>query len=163
VVAALRRERPEYLLHEEEGYLYEEWREQDGSLCSEACDGGTTATVVCLIDGALLVQAQCGDSTALLGGILEGEPTFEELITEHSATHADEFTRVQDTRRGKELQFVYDVPELIDQDKAPHVFRSTPTGPELDVKSKRVAEAHRTEPRTYHGPKPSPQPLAPGP
>ena len=44
---------------------------QDDSLCAEACDGGTTATVVCLVDGSLLVQAQCGDSTALLGGMLE--------------------------------------------------------------------------------------------
>ena len=118
VIAALQKERPEYEMSED-GYLFEEWHEQDGTLCAEACDGGTTATVVALVDGYLLVQAQCGDSTALLGGMMEAEPTFEELIGEHSATNADEFARVQATRRGKDLQFVYDVPELIDEGKAP--------------------------------------------
>ena len=29
--------------------------------------------------------------------MLEDEPTFEELIAEHSATHAEEFSRVQAT------------------------------------------------------------------
>ena len=28
MIAALQRERPEYIMHAEEGYLYEEWREQ---------------------------------------------------------------------------------------------------------------------------------------
>ena len=42
VIAALQKERPEYEMSED-GYLFEEWHEQDGTLCAEACDGGGEA------------------------------------------------------------------------------------------------------------------------
>ena len=50
------------------------------------------------------------------------EVTFEELMAEHSATNAEEYTRVMSHPRGPELQFVYDTPELIDEGKAPQVW-----------------------------------------
>ena len=72
-----------------------------------------------------VVAYQVGDSSALLGGTMgEGEDeevTFEELMAEHSATNAEEYTRVMSHPRGPELQFVYDTPELIDEGKAPQV------------------------------------------
>ena len=86
----------------------DEWEDEDG-LHQEAADGGTTATVIALLDGATLVHAQVGDSSALLGGTLaDGEVTFEELMEEHSATNASEYERVVTSGpRGKLMQFVY--------------------------------------------------------
>ena len=40
----------------------------DRAMVMDAVDGGTTATVIALLDGSLLVHAQVGDSSALLGG-----------------------------------------------------------------------------------------------
>ena len=84
-----------------QGLVVEEWEDEDGTMRREAVDGGTTATVIALVDGATLVHAQVGDSSALLGGtIMEeegeeggGEVTFEELMEEHSATNVKEYAR----------------------------------------------------------------------
>ena len=46
---------------------------------------------------------------------------------------------------------MYDVPELIDEGKAPQVFKHTPSGPELDIKSKRLAEGHGTPAKNKKG------------
>ena len=54
-------------LVEIDGVPVEEWEDEEGELRHEAADGGTTATVVALIDGATLVHAQVGDSSAPLG------------------------------------------------------------------------------------------------
>ena len=103
----------------------------------DAVDGGTTATIIALLDGATLVMAQVGDSSALLGGtIMEeegeeggGEVTFEELMEEHAATNAKEYERVLNTGpRGKLMRFVYDVPDLIDEGKPPPLFKKGANG-----------------------------------
>lgn len=109
------------------GVPVDEWEDEDG-VHQEAVDGGTTATVIALLDGASLVHAQVGDSSALLGGTMcdpdaEGEVTFEELMEEHSATNPIEYTRVLKNPRGKLMQFVYDVPGLIDEGTAPPIFK----------------------------------------
>ena len=106
-----------------EGLIVEEWEDEDGTIRREAVDGGTTATVIALVDGATLVHAQVGDSSALLGGtIMEeegeeggGEVTFEELMEEHAATNVKEYERMLGEPRGKLVQFVYDVHDLIDE------------------------------------------------
>ena len=53
--------------------------------------------------------------------------------------------------RGKLVQFVYDVHDLIDQGKAPPLFKKGPGGYELDIKSKRIAEIHGTAPKNQRG------------
>ena len=74
-------------------------------------------------------RPQVGDSSALLGGMIAGddgdkEVAFEELMDEHGATNAKEYERIYNSsRRGKLLDFVYDVPDLIDEGKAPAIFK----------------------------------------
>ena len=70
--------RPELIVAEEgplKGVPVEEWSEADGQLMRESPDGGTTATVIALVDGCSLVHAQCGDSNAMLGGEVAAEGT----------------------------------------------------------------------------------------
>lgn len=70
-----------------EGFLLE----QDG----QPVDGGTTATVVALLQGHLLVVANVGDSDALLGGRLpDGSIGFEQLCADHAPTNVDEYIRM---------------------------------------------------------------------
>jgi hypothetical protein len=45
-------------LVERDGVLYGTYVEEDGLEVEEAADGGTTATVICLVDGSTLVHAQ---------------------------------------------------------------------------------------------------------
>lgn len=45
-------------LVDRDGVLYGTYIEEDGSEVEEAADGGTTATVICLVDGSTLVHAQ---------------------------------------------------------------------------------------------------------
>jgi len=127
----------------------------------EAADGGTTATVIALLDGATLVHAQVGDSSALLGGVIgadegegEGEVAFEELMEEHSATNVREYERVLGTGpRGKLLNFVYDVHDLIESGKTDQcrIFKKSAGQWELDVRSKRLAEVHGTPAKNARG------------
>ena len=124
-----------------------------------AIDGGTTATIIALLDGATLVHAQVGDSSALLGGTIgedggdeAGEVTFEELMEEHSASNAAEYERVLTSGpRGKMMRFVYDVPDLIDQGKPPPIFKKGPGGYELNTGSRRIAEVHGVPPKNARG------------
>jgi len=70
-----------------EGFLIE----QDG----QPVDGGSTATVVALLQGHLLVVANVGDSDALLGGKLaDGSIGFEQLCADHSPTNIEEYIRM---------------------------------------------------------------------
>ena len=59
----------------------------------DAVDGGTTASVMALIDGERIVYAAVGDSAGLIavraGG---GAPHLTELVAEHSPTRLDEYT-----------------------------------------------------------------------
>ena len=50
-----------------DGVPTDTYEDEDGQTRMEAADGGTTATVICLLDGATLVHAQVGDSSAILG------------------------------------------------------------------------------------------------
>ena len=71
----------------------DEFEDERGEQRMDAVDGGTTATIIAVLDGATLVIAQVGDSSALLGGMIkegdegEGEVTFHELMEEHAATN----------------------------------------------------------------------------
>ena len=82
------------------GVIVDNWEDEDGTMHRDAVDGGTTASVIALIDGSTLVHAQVGDSSALLGGTIrkgedgEGEVTFEELMEEHGATNVAEYERM---------------------------------------------------------------------
>lgn len=63
--------------------------------CGQPVDGGTTATVVALLQGHLLVVANVGDSDALLGGKLADDSIgFEQLCADHSPTNVDEYIRM---------------------------------------------------------------------
>ena len=82
--------RPELIVAEEgplKGVPVEEWSEADGQLMRESPDGGTTATVIALVDGCSLVHAQCGDSNAMLGGEVAAEGTPHATQTRSPATH----------------------------------------------------------------------------
>ena len=65
----------------------EEWSEADGQLMRESPDGGTTATVIALVDGCSLVHAQCGDSNAMLGGEVAAEGTPRAAQPRSPAAH----------------------------------------------------------------------------
>ena len=146
-----------------QGVPVDSWEEESGEVRLEAADGGTTATIIALLDGATLVHAQVGDSSALLGGMMSrddgnpGEVAFEELMEEHSATNAREYARVLSTGpRGKLLNFVYDVPELIDQGKVNEctTFKVLGTAggmPELNVRAKRQAEVYGVPAKNARG------------
>ena len=70
-----------------EGFLIE----KDG----QPVDGGTTATVVALLQGHLLVVANVGDSDCLLGGVLaDGSIGFEQLCADHTPMSVEEYIRV---------------------------------------------------------------------
>jgi serine/threonine protein phosphatase PrpC len=125
----------------------------------ESVDGGTTATIIALLDGATLVMAQVGDSSALLGGTIRGdegddEVAFEELMEEHSATNVKEYVRVKESGpRGQALNFVYDVHDLIEKGKLDQcaIFKKSNGQFEMDVRSKRLAEVHGTPAKNARG------------
>ncbi|KAL1495750.1 hypothetical protein AB1Y20_016612 [Prymnesium parvum] len=75
------------LIETPEGFLLE----QDG----QPVDGGTTATIVALLQGHLLIVANVGDSDALLGGRLDdGTVGFEQLCADHAPTNVEEYIRM---------------------------------------------------------------------
>mmetsp|Transcript_16319 Transcript_16319/g.52100 ORF Transcript_16319/g.52100 Transcript_16319/m.52100 type:complete len:290 (+) Transcript_16319:373-1242(+) len=73
---------------------------EDGYLLGadgEPIDGGTTATVVALVRGHVLVVANVGDSDAFLGGLLpDGAIGFEQLSTDHTPTSPEEVARLDE-------------------------------------------------------------------
>ena len=77
-------------------------------------DGGTTVTVVALLQGHLLVVANVGDSDCLLGGVLaDGTIGFEQLCADHTPMSVEEYIRVArlTESRGEDWEpanFVYD-------------------------------------------------------
>ena len=77
-------------------------------------DGGTTVTVVALLQGHLLVVANVGDSDCLLGGVLaDGTIGFEQLCADHTPMSVEEYVRVArlTESRGEDWEpanFVYD-------------------------------------------------------
>ncbi|KAL3904673.1 MAG: hypothetical protein SGPRY_011200 [Prymnesium sp.] len=145
-----------------DGVPVDMWMDENGVQQIEVADGGTTATVIALVDGATLIYAQeptksAPSTQSLRSMVLMGfqdrlipsvsfsaaafaQVTFEELMAEHSATNPEEYTRVQSHPRGRQLQFVYDTPELIDEGKAPAVFKKVNGSFQLDVGARRLAE-----------------------
>ena len=93
----------------QEGFLVE----ADG----QPVDGGTTATVVALLQGHLLVVANVGDSDCLLGGYLpDGSIGFEQLCADHTPINANEYIRIAQMADHKPddwepAYFVYDGPD----------------------------------------------------
>lgn len=145
-----------------DGVVVEEWEDEDGVLRRDAVDGGTTATVMVLLDGVTLLHAQVGDSTALIGGSVRqtGDKVdfaFVEAMPEHSATNAAEYARVRSSGlRGELVRFVYDVPELVYDGEAPPIFRrrlgAGPTGGwELDPASQQQTLNLDTPPKNVRG------------
>ena len=75
-----------------------------------------------------------------------------QLMEEHAATNVREYERVLDSGpRGKMMRFVYDVPDLIDEGKAPPIFKKGPGGYELHTGSRRTAEAYGVPAKNARG------------
>ena len=121
-----------------DGVVVDEWEDETGELVKDAVDGGTTATLAVLLDGATFVCAMVGDSSALVGGALQrraadrasGAPpsewvAFADVIEEHAPTNLKEYERLTASgSRGALARFVYDVPDLIETpDELPAIFR----------------------------------------
>ena len=152
------------------GVPVDEWEDEAGQKRQEAADGGTTATVIALLDGATLVCAQVGDSSALLGGTGAARPSvggagggggappvvYEMLVEEHSATNAPEYQRIlRSGSRGEMVQFVYETPGLLEEGTAPRVWRAAPPGHPLpyvvDPTAIATAAEHGTAPKNCRG------------
>lgn len=97
-----------------EGYLTRKNKRYSSGVTN--INGGTTATVVVILDGWRVIVANVGDSTALFGGInSKGVAEFKELSAEHSPESVEEFVRVRKQLPSAhdptqpDLKFVYDV------------------------------------------------------
>jgi len=79
----------------------------------DVADGGSTASVVAVVDGELLVCAAVGDTAAVLAvPSMDASATrVEELVAEHSPMRIDEW---ESRLRHAEVHVVYDHPELFD-------------------------------------------------
>jgi len=120
----------------EEGFLIKRQAPSQPWTCTH---GGTTATVVAILDGWRMIVANVGDSTALWGGIdAEAQTLHRELSAEHSPESIDEFERVRrfkplenDASPGSpimpEMRFVYDAPSF-SKSQCPPIFEVAPTG-----------------------------------
>lgn len=98
--------------------------------------GGTTATVVIVLDGWRMIVANVGDSTALWGGIdQEAQTLHRELSAEHSPESIEEFERVRKFKALEsdpsgsypEMRFVYDAPSF-SKSQCPPIFEVGPSG-----------------------------------
>ncbi|KAH9259376.1 hypothetical protein BASA81_002419 [Batrachochytrium salamandrivorans] len=110
----------------EDGYLLKRSAPSQPWTCTH---GGTTATVVVILDGWRMIVANVGDSTALWGG-LDGESTtlHRELSAEHSPESVEEFDRVrafkpcgQHPFPVPDMRFVYDAPSF-SKSQCPPIF-----------------------------------------
>lgn len=122
-----------------DGYLIKRQNATQAWTCTH---GGTTATVVVLLDGWRMIVANVGDSTALWGGIdQEGRTIHRELSAEHSPESVEEFNRVREIRPmehtegsalplggpSPEMRFVYDAPSF-SKSQCPPIFEINPHG-----------------------------------
>jgi len=107
----------------------------------QPAEGGTTATVVALVEGRHLLIAHVGDSDAVLGGDpLDGSNMVnaEKLTGDHTPCSVAEYVRVRDLgKSGASLEFVYDCP---DADML-HVFDTPPGGGEPVVSAEAAEKA----------------------
>ncbi len=100
-----------------EGYLIKRQNKKFAWTCTH---GGTTATVIVILDGRRMIVANVGDSSAIWGMKNEdGKIVYKELIGDHSPESIDEYYRVLSTKPKSQakspsssltpdLQFVYD-------------------------------------------------------
>jgi serine/threonine protein phosphatase PrpC len=134
------------LAHEEIKLRFRDYYEKSGCQVQETPDGylikrkspagtwscthgGTTATVVVLMGASnRMIVANCGDSTALFGGVDKNQDiVFQELSAEHSPESVSEFKRVRAFRhdaasgRMPDMRFVYDSPSF-SKNQCPSVF-----------------------------------------
>mmetsp|Transcript_1137 Transcript_1137/g.1449 ORF Transcript_1137/g.1449 Transcript_1137/m.1449 type:complete len:440 (+) Transcript_1137:188-1507(+) len=129
-----------------EGYLTK--RMKSGGRMSSVTNvhGGTTATVVIVLNGWRMIVANVGDSTALFGSKdPDGNIFVKELSAEHSPESIEEFIRVRNEMPSKEdskypsLRFVYDMfdkyqtpkyqcPQIFEVGKDPNNVKKTGTG-----------------------------------
>ena len=131
-----------------EGYVTK--RPHDGApwTCTH---GGTTATVVAILDGHRMIVSNVGDSTALWGGFgNNGASCFKELSAEHSPESVDEYLRclrslpearaVEEGAAGPpaipQLRFVYDAPSF-SKNQCPTVFKRDPMSPKGYVRTEK--------------------------
>ena len=111
-------------------YLVKRKSASDAWTCTH---GGTTATVVVVLDGWRMIVANVGDSTALWGGVdPEGLVVHRELSAEHSPENVEEFERVRKFRPSStephnvpEMRFVYDAPSF-SKSQCPPIFELNP-------------------------------------
>ncbi|KAJ1621142.1 phosphatase 2C-like domain-containing protein [Pavlovales sp. CCMP2436] len=102
-------------------------------------EGGTTATVVALVNGRQLLIAHVGDSDAVLGGdsIDGGGVSAEKLTADHTPCSVTEYMRTRALGgAGAKLSFVYDCPtaELL------HVFDTDGEVPAVSMDSAEKAD-----------------------
>jgi serine/threonine protein phosphatase PrpC len=112
-----------------DGYLIKRKNPSEAWTCTH---GGTTCTVVIILDGWRMIVANVGDSTALWGGVdPEGQVIFRELSAEHSPESIEEFERVRKFRpsptdsKQSEMRFVYDAPSY-SKAQCPPIFDLNP-------------------------------------
>jgi len=120
----------------EEGFLIKRQASNQAWTCTH---GGTTATVVFILDGWRMIVANVGDSTALWGGTdAEAQIMHRELSAEHSPESIEEFDRVRKFRSMEgegsaamgplpEMRFVYDAPSF-SKSQCPPIFEISATG-----------------------------------
>jgi len=119
----------------DEGFLIKRQNPTQPWSCTH---GGTTATLVIILDGWRMIVANVGDSTALWGGIdLEAQTLHRELSAEHSPESVEEFERVRkfkalvghDNPSGPipEMRFVYDAPSF-SKSQCPPIFELAANG-----------------------------------
>jgi serine/threonine protein phosphatase PrpC len=120
----------------EDGFLIKRQAPNQAWTCTH---GGTTATVVVILDGWRMIVANVGDSTALWGGIdAEAQTLHRELSAEHSPESVEEFERVRKFRPADghapaptgplpEMRFVYDAPSF-SKSQCPPIFELGATG-----------------------------------
>ena len=121
-----------------EGYLVKRPNKQAPWTCTH---GGTTATVVVILDGRTMIVSNVGDSTALWGGKTSGgQLAFKELSAEHSPESVDEYVRCLRTHPEAtatdgngvdhpavpQLRFVYDA-QAFSKNQCPKIFRRDAT------------------------------------
>ena len=156
------------------GVPVDEWEDENGISRQEAADGGTTATIAVLLDGATLLLAQVGDSSALFGGTrpaaaaaaaaaASGKPdsaeslSFELLVQEHSATNPSEYARIVGSGpRGALVHWVYETPGALEDGTAPRVWRpadqwADASSPEIDEEALALAHELGTPVKNVRG------------
>ncbi len=122
----------------DEGYIIKRQNKKSPWTCTH---GGTTATVVVILDGRRMIVANVGDSSAVWGGRgKDGSIIAKELNAEHSPESIEEYNRVRAFRPAPpiegasaksnglilpEMKFVYDAPSY-SKNQCNNIFEHDP-------------------------------------